>query len=108
MINYSSFADEMTKISEEQKREATKPRLKRLMTTVVPATAIGTGLGVGTGKLISSKMSPARLATLNKSFGRKYGPGMLGGAAGIVGGLAAYRSRRIKKYLDDGKERRSK
>ena len=101
MINYSAFHDELVKIAEEDDRNITKEKLKRLL-PVAAASAIGVGLGTGAGKATERWiLKPGQLKRLGK-FG-KHLPliaGATGGAAGLAHGI--WRSK-ANKYIRDGK-----
>lgn len=100
MTNYPAFWDELEKIGEEKKDN--KERLKRLMLTVVPGAAIGTGLGVGVGKLIRPHL-PHVVRKVPPSLLARYAGPAIGMAGGAMAGLAAYRARKLKDFIDEGK-----
>lgn len=100
MIDYDAFFDELVKISEDD-RYVTKEKLKRLGTTVLPALAIGSALGVGTGKLIKRQVRPdtaiGRAAKKIPKGLLKYGPAVIGATGAAA---AALRFKQRKKILE--------
>jgi len=101
MIYYPSFYDELEKIGEE-KKDISKEKLKRLLLTVVPGAAIGAGLGTLAGKAIRPHL-PHVVRKVPPSLLARYGGPVLGAATGALGGLAAYRARKVKEFIDEGK-----
>lgn len=99
MIDHEAFFDEMLKIAEAD-RSVTKEKVKRLLTTVVPATALGTGAGYATGKLIRRYARPAIKKGLSRSTRLKYAPMALGALAGLGGGLTMYHRKKAVEHLD--------
>jgi hypothetical protein len=103
-----AFGKEMVKIAQEAPPQpdnrpfVTKERLKRLAFTVIPAAAIGTGLGVAVPRLFRKQIKQVA----QEPWFKKYRGPIIGGASGIIGGLALYRARRIADYLEHGKKKK--
>lgn len=105
-ISHQAFFDEMLKIAEAKKDKEpfmTKGKVKKLLTTVVPATALGLGLGYGGGKLISRYARPAIRKGIKARSRLKYAPMVAGGIAGLGGGLAMMHRSKASKALDEAK-----
>jgi hypothetical protein len=114
----AAFFDELSKIAEEQgDRWITKDKLKKLVTTVVPAAALGTGAGYATGKAIDAyaRRKVGRLSKnpkfqhLAKVVGsnriRRYGP-VVGGVSGAaLGMILMMKAHKVKKALESKNER---
>jgi|WetSurSiteA1Bulk_404760.scaffolds.fasta_scaffold04902_3 hypothetical protein len=108
----SAFLDELSKIAEvngteKDNRWVTKKKLKRLLAVAIPAAA-GTGLGYGAAKAVESQYLQNKFPVLKalhnhvgKSRLRKYGPMVVGGLGATAAALAALKSRKVKKYLDE-------
>lgn len=94
VVRYGAFFDELSKIAEERP-PATKSRLRTLLTTVVPATAIGGGMGYAAGRLINRALRHVPNTVL-----AKYGPTALGILGGLGGGLALAHRQKVKEALD--------
>lgn len=113
----AAFLDELSKIAEahpEDNRWVTKQKLKRLLLTVAPAAAIGTGLGYGSAHALNHlirRKYPNLAESAVKRLGihtiRKYAPIIGGGMGMIGGGLAALQRRKVQQALE-GKHERSK
>ena len=107
MIDYDAFFDELVKISEDE-RYITKEKLKRLGTTVLPAVAIGTGLGVGTGKLIKRQVRPdtavGRAAQRIPKGLLKFGPAVIGATGGAALALKYNQHKKIREALEGRKK----
>jgi hypothetical protein len=108
MIDYDACLDELVKIAEDD-RWATKEKLKRLGTTVLPAAAIGTGLGMAAGRMLHRQVYPGSLAVragkkIPRGLMMKYGPGVLAGV-GAAAAAARYNQRRkVRQALEGDKK----
>ncbi len=89
-MNMTSFIDELAliKLSEVKQR---KRDLARKVLGNIALSALGTGLGFGTGKILSEKVLPAIAPGLTAKQRRWGALGLtaMGGLAGILAGRAA-------------------
>lgn len=102
-ISHAAFYDEMSKIAKDQEEKrplVTKKRVKKLLTTVVPATALGTGLGYATQKLVRRYARPAIAKKFSKGTRLKYAPMALGALGGLAGGLAMMHRKKAVEHLE--------
>lgn len=104
MISYQAFHSEFVKIAEEQKKDVTKERLKRLAIGA-GATGAGAFLGHGLGRLIR-RQATAPLSEAVKKLPRhqvaKYGPTVVGAGSGLTAALIALHRKKMDKYVDEG------
>lgn len=105
IARYSGLFDELEKISEVRRKDATKEIFKRHLKTLAPV-FLGAGLATGTGYAVRDALlrRSGKLSELARRYPaiKKYAPvaaGALGGAAGYVGGL---RRKAIRDYIEKG------
>ena len=111
MIDYDACLDELEKIAKaEEEKWITKEKLKRLGTTVLPAAAIGTGLGVGTGKMLGRYISDPSSAAVRagrkipRSMLTKYGPPALMGLGAAAAALRYNQRKKVREALEGEKK----
>jgi hypothetical protein len=104
MIDFDACFDELAKIAEDD-RWVTKEKLKRLGTTVLPAAAIGTGLGYATGKMLRRQVHPGSLAVragrkVPKELLMKYGPALLAGVSAAAAAAKYNQRKKVREALE--------
>jgi len=104
--SYPALFDELSKIAEEEQKYVDREKFKRHLKTV-GAIGLGTGLGVGAGKLVGDYLQSKRGVDQLKKlppWALKYGPAVAGGLAG--GGVIAHKLLRHKtdRYIEHGDE----
>jgi hypothetical protein len=97
--------DELEKIAEERD-PMDKSKLRNLLLTVVPATALGTGLGYATGRLIRRHAGPAIRRNVPESVIRKYGPAVASGLATGAAAAAYYHRKSVGEAMEKKHEKR--